>query len=95
MKQYRLMAWPELGAPFDRTPHRRMLSDMSQRHVSLSHLVGTSGLRRREVRKFVTMLCHRGIIGECVAERPQRRFRPLHPLGGWLRRRRSGVGFQG
>ena len=39
MKEYRLAAWPQLRAPFDRMAHRRMLSDMSQRHMTLAQLV--------------------------------------------------------
>jgi len=68
MKQYRLTAWPELRAPFQRTAYRRILNDMSQRYVSLAELALTSGLRRREVRLFVDMLCHDGMVGERIAE---------------------------
>ena len=62
MKQYRLAAWPQLRAPFDRIGHRRMLSDMSQRHLSLSQLVESSGLRRHEVRAFLGMLDRKSVV---------------------------------
>ncbi|MBS0447910.1 MAG: hypothetical protein JSR59_18385 [Proteobacteria bacterium] len=72
MKQYRLTAWPDLRAPFQRTAYRRILNDMSQRYVTLSELAGTSGLRRRDVRQFVDMLCDRGMVGERKADAPSR-----------------------
>jgi len=46
MKEYRLVAWPQLRAPFDRIAHRRMLSDMSHRHMTVAQLIECSGMRR-------------------------------------------------
>jgi len=86
MKQYRLAAWPQLRAPFDRIGHRRMLSDMSQRHLSLSQLVESSGLRRHEVRAFLGMLESRGLIAEREVRQPESLFGSLRPMAGWLRR---------
>ena len=80
MKQYRLTAWPDLRAPFQRTAYRRILNEMSQRYVTLSELAGSSGLRRRDVRQFVDMLCHRGMVGERVAEAAPSRFASLWPM---------------
>ncbi|MDP3820323.1 MAG: hypothetical protein Q8R33_02505 [Burkholderiales bacterium] len=89
MKEYRLAAWPELNAPFDRTAFRRMLSDMSHRHMSLTQLVGASGIRRQEVRQFIEMLDARGMILQRDSTVPDSLFGSLRPLGGWLRRAMS------
>ena len=89
MKEYRLAAWPELTAPFDRTAFRRMLSDMSHRHMSLAQLVGASGIRRQEVRDFIDMLAARGVISQRDSIVPDSLFGSLRPLGGWLRRAMS------
>jgi hypothetical protein len=94
MKEYRLTAWPELAPPFHRTAYRRMLSDMSHRHVTLSQLVETSGLKRHEVRGFVEMLENRNMLveRECMSAASQ--FWSLRPLGGWIRRYISAVPHQ-
>lgn len=86
MKEYRLSAWSPLPAPFDRIGHRRMLSDLSHRHMSLRQLVASSGVRRQEVRAFLEMLTSRGLIAERDATAPDSMFDSLRPLGGWLRR---------
>jgi hypothetical protein len=78
MKEYRLAAWPELRPPFQGTAYRRMLSDISQRHMTLAQLAGASGLRRQEVRNFIDMLSRRGLLAE--RDTPLRRS-----LFGWLR----------
>ena len=86
MKQYRLAAWPQLRAPFDKIAYRRMLSDMSHRYMSLSQLSECSGLRRYEVRVFLDMLDSRGLITDRDATSPDSLFGSLRPLGGWLKR---------
>ena len=86
MKEYRLAAWPQLRAPFDRIAYRRMLSDMSHRHMSLAQLVESSGIRRHEVRVFIEMLDAGGLIVERDATAPDSLFGSLRPFGGWLRR---------
>ena len=86
MKEYRLAAWPQLRAPFDRIAHRRMLSDMSHRHVSMAQLVESSGIRRHEVREFLAMLELRGLVTQREASVPESLFGSLRPLMGWLRR---------
>jgi hypothetical protein len=86
MKEYRLAAWPQLRPPFDKIAYRRMLSDMSHRHMSLSQLVDCSGVRRHEVRLFIDMLDARGLIAQREAPTPDSLFGSLRPLGGWLRR---------
>jgi hypothetical protein len=86
MKEYRLAAWPQLRPPFAKIAYRRMLSDMSHRHMSLSQLVECSGIRRHEVRHFIEMLDARGLIAQREAATPDSLFGSLRPLGGWLRR---------
>jgi len=85
MKEYRLSSWPQLRAPFDRIAHRRMLSDMSHRYVSVAQLALSSGIRRQDVRQFVDMLGARGLIIERDASLPDSLFGSLRPLGGWLK----------
>jgi hypothetical protein len=86
MKEYRLVAWPQLRSPFDRIAYRRMLSDMSHRHMTLSQLIECSGIRRHEVRSFIEMLETRGLIAQREGVVPDSLFGSLRPLGGWLRR---------
>lgn len=86
MKEYRLAAWPQLHAPFDRIAYRRMLSDMSHRHVTLAQLSAASGMRRQEVRQFIDMLDARGLIAQRDASLPDSLFGSLRPLGSWLKR---------
>jgi hypothetical protein len=56
MKAYRLASWPELPAQFRHAAHRRILSDMSHRHLSIAQLTDTSGLKRLEVSHFIEYL---------------------------------------
>ncbi|CAM5796148.1 hypothetical protein [Rhizobacter fulvus] len=86
MKEYRLVAWPQLRPPFDRIAYRRMLSDMSHRHMTLAQLAECSGIRRHEVRAFLEMLEGRDLIATRDALVPDSLFGSLRPLGGWLRR---------
>lgn len=86
MKEYRLVAWPQLRPPFDRIAYRRMLSDMSHRHMTLAQLGESSGIRRHEVRAFLAMLESRQLIAEREAPAVDSLFGSLRPLGGWLRR---------
>lgn len=86
MKEYRLVAWPQLRAPFDRIAYRRMLSDMSHRHMTLVQLVECSGIRRHEVRTFLDMLESRALITGREAPPTDSLFGSLRPFGGWLRR---------
>lgn len=89
MKEYRLSAWPDLGASYDRMAFRRILTEMSQRYMSLPHLAARSGLARREVRRFVKMLGARGLLSERVSSQPgESVFGALMPWGDWMRRSR-------
>jgi hypothetical protein len=83
MKEYRLTAWTELPDQFDKTAYRRMLTDMSQRYLSLAQLVTSSGFRRAEVQRFIELLESRGVLAqrELFGHEPVAR-----PIGGWLRK---------
>lgn len=86
MKEYCLDSWLELRAPFDRIAHRRMLTDMSHRHMTMQQLVECSGTRRHEVRAFLAMLELRGLVTLREAKGAKTMFASLLPLAGWLRR---------
>ncbi len=86
MKEYRLVAWADLPAPFHRTVYRRMLTDMSHRHMSVAQLAAGSGVRRKEVQLFIEMLESQGLLAERDLFAPDSVFDSLRPLGGWLRK---------
>jgi anti-sigma factor RsiW len=94
MKEYRLIAWPDLAPAQDRIAFRRVLSDMSHRHVSIARMAEASGLRRQVVRDFVDQLATAGLISERelgATSAPDSLFGSLRPLGGWLRRTLEGA----
>lgn len=86
MKEYRLLAWPELQPAHNRTAYRRLLSDMSHRHVTIAQMADASGLRRTAVRDFVDSLVGQGVVEVREAEPVDSFFGSLRPLGGWIRR---------
>ena len=88
MKEYRLLAWPELPAEYRRTAHRRALSEMSQRFMSLAKMVEVSGLKKAEIRAFLDMLDARALLAERDTTAPDSFFDSISPLG-WLRRAMS------
>ena len=89
MKEFKLTAWPELPAPYQRIAYRRMLSDMSHRFVTAQQLCDSSGASKLEVRVFLQMLAERGLLHERDHdERPSL----FGPLGGWIRRTLNGEG---
>mgnify|MGYP000967460143 CR=1 FL=1 len=85
MKEYRLAAWPDLGHPYRAIAYRRLLSDMSHRHVSLPQLVASSGLRRQDVLNLIELLNARGLIHERRCALPDALFGSLGPLLAWVR----------
>ncbi len=85
MKEYRLLAWPELTAEHRRTAYRRILSEMSLRFVTFTQLVDCSGLRKGEVRAFVEMLDGRGLVSEQDSAAPDTFLDSFSPLA-WFRR---------
>jgi hypothetical protein len=78
MKEYRLTAWPELPAEFRKTAYRRMVSELSQRHVDLKHLERCSGLSGNEVQAFLHFLEGREVLESRDGE-------PTKPKVGWVR----------
>jgi hypothetical protein len=86
MKEYRLVAWADLPAPFHRVAYRRMLTDMSHRYMSLAQLAACSGIRRHDVKQFLEMLDGQGLLAERDLFAPDSVFDSLRPLGGWIRR---------
>ena len=84
MKEYKLSAWPDLPAPYQRAAHRRMVCDMSHRYVTVQQLMNTSGAGRLEVRMFLQMLSERGLLVERDVQ--QGPFSSAGGLGEWLRR---------
>lgn len=85
MKLYRLTAWPDLPATLQRTAHRRMLHQMSQRFVSVSQLMQESGLPRHDVIQFLDQLAERELLSAQEPVEPDSRFGQLAPVL-WLRR---------
>ena len=83
MKEYKLLAWPDLPAEFRRVGFRRLLSDLSQRHMSESMLVKRDGVKASEVRALLQLLSERGVLEVRQASRASK-WRPV--LTGWLRR---------
>jgi hypothetical protein len=83
MKEYKLLAWPDLPAEFRRVGFRRLLSDLSQRHMSEAMLVKRDGVKASEVRALLRLLAERGVLQ--VRQAPKvSKWRPV--LTGWLRR---------
>ena len=64
MKEYRLLAWPELPSEFQRTAHRRILSDMSARYMTFAQLGEVSGLRKGDLKVFLALLDGRGLLDD-------------------------------
>jgi len=83
MKEFKLISWPDLPAEFRRTAFRRLLSDMSQRHLSEASMAKRDGIKPAEVRALLQLLASRHVLD--VRENDTRRgWRPM--LAGWLRR---------
>ena len=72
MKEYRLLAWPELPAEYRRTAHRRAL----ERDVAAVHEPGQAGRGQRpeegELRAFVDMLDGRAVSPSAIPPPPTR-----------------------
>jgi type VI protein secretion system component VasA len=85
MKEYRLLAWPELPAEYQRTAHRRVLSDMSLRYLSLAQLSDLSVLKKGDLKNFLELLDLRGVLDERDGSAPDSFLDSIGRLG-WLRR---------
>ena len=86
MKEYRLASWPELPAHFRHAGHRRVLSDMSQRHMTLAQLSEASGLKRLEVTHFIEFLEAGGHVTGRTATIEPLLSRTMRQVGNWFRR---------
>lgn len=88
-KEYRLASWPELSPAHHRTAYRRMLSEMSQRYMSMAQLISSSGLRRPEVKHFLETLesSNQLMVREaCEKALKSSRWGSLRSMGAWFRR---------
>jgi hypothetical protein len=85
MKEYRLLSWPDLPAEYRRTAHRRVLSDMSLRYLSLTQLADLSGLKKGELKGLLELLDHRGVLDERDCTAPDSFLDSIGRLG-WRRR---------
>ena len=78
MKEYRLTAWPDLPVEFRKTAYRRMVNELSQRHVVPKHLERCSGLSTNDVQAFLDFLDGRGVLESREGETSK-------PKVGWVR----------
>jgi predicted Rossmann fold nucleotide-binding protein DprA/Smf involved in DNA uptake len=62
MTQYKLTAWPELPPRFQKTTMRRVVSELSQRFVSVRDLARSSGAPAREIEELVAKLERDGML---------------------------------
>jgi hypothetical protein len=62
MKQYKLTAWPDLPSQFQKTTMRRVVSELSQRFVSVRDLARSSGASVRDVEELVAKLEKDGML---------------------------------
>lgn len=85
MKEYRLAAWPDLPAAFRRTTFHRLLSQLSQRYMSVPKLQEISGLPRQEVVDFIERLTACDALLQRGEDEPDSWFGALQPMN-WLRR---------
>jgi hypothetical protein len=91
IKEYRLLAWPRVPGNLARVGHRRMLSDLSHRYMTIPQLMATSGMSRRKVRVMLDALDRRGLLAERDHETPNfllddaARERAQQAPAGWRR----------
>lgn len=85
MKEYKLLSWPDLPSEFRRTGYRRLLSELSQRHVGESTLMRRDGLRPAEVRALLQFLSQRDLLDVREAAPAARGWM----LPAWWRRLRA------
>jgi len=62
MTQYKLTAWPELPPRFQKTTMRRVVSELSQRFVSVRDLARSSGASVRDVEELIAKLEKDGML---------------------------------
>ncbi len=62
MKEFKLTSWPELPSADLRTGHRRALSSLSQRFLTVRELVTCTGLSKPEAFHLLDQLAARGVL---------------------------------
>ena len=62
MKQYKLTAWPDLTPRFQNTAMRRVVSELSQRFVSIRDLSRSSGASGRDIEELISKLDKDGML---------------------------------
>ena len=62
MTQYKLTAWPDLPARFQKTTMRRVVSELSQRFASVRDLARSSGASVRDVEELIAKLEKDGML---------------------------------
>ncbi|MBC7666084.1 MAG: hypothetical protein H7276_20220 [Caulobacter sp.] len=62
MKQYKLTAWPDLTPRFHTTAMRRVVSELSQRFVSVRDLSRSCGASARDIEELITKLEKDGML---------------------------------
>ena len=77
MKQYKLTAWPDLTPRFQSTAMRRVVSELSQRFVSVRDLARSSGAASRDIEELISQLEKDGML--MARAMPQSVNQP----GGW------------
>ena len=84
MKEYKLLAWPDLPSEFRRVGFRRLLSELSQRHMSEAMLIKRAGVKAADVRALLQLLAEREVLDVRLATPAASKWRPA--LTGWFRR---------
>lgn len=87
MKEYKLKAWPDLPAAFRQTSYRRLLSELSQRHIHEADLQSRSGLSRRQLHKLMALLATQQVLEVREAKPKPARWQDALPwlMGFWRR----------
>ena len=62
MKQYKLTAWPDLSPRFQKTTMRRVVSELSQRFVSVRDLTRSCGAGAHDVEELIAKLDKDGML---------------------------------
>jgi hypothetical protein len=62
MKQYKLTAWPDLSPRFNTTAMRRVVSELSQRFVTVRDLSRSCGASARDIEELIARLERDGMI---------------------------------
>lgn len=75
MKEYKLRAWPDLPAAYRQVGYRRLLSDLSQHHITEGELAKRSELSRSAIKSFLDHLRQQDLLDIRAAQR--------HPRAGW------------